>query len=110
MAKNPKGPCDDEMSAKESSQVDATNTAENSCHPEEDLGASVESDIPETRNITRDPEDVHEIELAEALIRRPSAPIPDCDPTSFELQTLDQDHESACAEDNSYDPTQQSGV
>ena len=49
-----------------------------------------------------------EDELIAALIRRPSAPIIDCDPASFELQTLDLDQESACAEDNSYAPTQQS--
>ena len=78
MAKNLKGASDDEMSAKENSQVDAINTAENSCHPEENLGACRESDIPETRKITEDSEDVHK---TEALIRRPS------EPSSFELQT-----------------------
>ena len=98
------------MSAKGSSQVDATNTADNSCHPEEDLGASVESDIPENRRITGNPEDVHENQLIEALIQRQSAPIPDCDPASFELQTLDRDQESACAEENSYGAPQQSEV
>ena len=103
MAKNLNGVSDDEMSAKESSQVDAINNAENSCHTEEDVGASEESDFPENRKITEDPEDVHEI-------KRQSVPIPDCDPASFELQTLDQDQESACVEENSHDPTQQSEV
>ena len=110
MAKNHKGVSDDELSAKESSQVDAINRAENSSHPEEDLGASEESDIPEIRKISEDPEAVHETELTEALIRRQSAPITDCDQASFELQALDQDQESACVEDNSYDATQQSEV
>ena len=114
MAKNFNGVSDDEMSAKESSLADATNTAEISCHPEEDLGASGESDIPDTRKITEDPEDnvcnVQENESTRALVRRPSAPITDCDPASFELQTLDQDQESVCVDDNSYDPTQHSEV
>ena len=111
MAKNLKEVSDVEMSAKESSQVDAINISNDSCHLEEDLGVSGESDIPEPRKIPEDPDDnVHKNELTEALIRRPNLPNTDCEPASFELQTLDQDHESACVENNSYDPKQKSEV
>lgn len=110
MAQNSNGLSDDEMSPKRISQVDAINPAENSCHPEAHLGATGEPKVPEIRNIIEDSEDVHENELIAALNRRTSAPIIDCDPASFELQSLDRDQESVCTEDNSYDPTQQSEV
>ena len=106
MAQNSNGVSDDEISPKRISQVDAINPAENSCHPEVHLGSSRESDVPEIHNIIEDSEDT---KMA-ALIRRPSSPNIDCDPASFELQTLDRDQESACADDNSYASTRQSKV